>query len=292
MSAAPALRAAEAAPPGPLSQPQLGDKEFRRIAAILHEDSGIHLPEGKVSLVYSRLAKRLRALGLASFRDYCDLIASDAGADERQRMLSALTTNVTRFFREPHHFTDLAQSLRGGWLDHAKRGGKLRIWSAGCSSGEEPYTMALTILAEAPDAARYDIKILASDIDPMIVAKARAGTYSAEAVSPAPAAARERWMERQPDGSYAMGAEMRALISFRELNLMADWPIKGAFQAIFCRNVAIYFDEPTQERLWGRFAERLAPDGRLYIGHSERTADPRLKSDGMTVYRRAEGAAK
>jgi chemotaxis protein methyltransferase CheR len=268
---------------------QLGDKEFRRIAAALYQDSGIHLPDGKASLVYSRLAKRLRALGMESFRDYCDLIVSDEGLYERQAMLSALTTNVTRFFREPHHFTDLASYFRTKLLDVARRGGKVRIWSAGCSSGEEPYSIALTLLAEAPDAARHDIRILASDIDPKIVAKARTGVYSAEAVSPAPAAARERWMDRLPTGDFSMGDDVRALVSFRELNLMSGWPMKGPFQLIFCRNVAIYFDEPTQERLWDRYGDLLTPDGRLYIGHSERVGSARFKTDGMTTYSLAGG---
>ncbi len=287
---APAVKRATYEPPPPANagQPVLGEAEFRRIAQILHEDSGIHLPDGKASLVYSRLAKRLRALGLRSFRDYCLLVASDEGADERRAMLSALTTNVTRFYREPHHFTDLAGVFRDKWLRHARGGGRVRIWSAGCSSGEEPYTIGLTLLQQLPEAPRLDVRILASDIDPLIVDKARAGVYPAEAVSEAPAAARERWMTRQPDGSYAMGPELRSLIAFRELNLMGDWPMKGSFQAIFCRNVAIYFDESTQERLWSRFTDRLSPDGRLYIGHSERAADARLRSDGMTIYRRAE----
>jgi chemotaxis protein methyltransferase CheR len=267
----------------------LSEREFQKIASILYEDSGIHLPPGKVSLVYSRLAKRLRTLGLQSFRDYCELISSAEGLDERQAMLSALTTNVTRFFREPHHFTDLANHFRSRWMETAKRGGRVRIWSAGCSSGEEPYSIALTLLSEMPEAANHDIRILASDIDTAVVKKAKAGVYSAAAVEPAPAAARERWMRPTPDGDYVMGPEARALVSFRELNLMSAWPMKGPFQAIFCRNVVIYFDEPTQERLWGRYAAMLSPDGRLYVGHSERVADTGLSSDGMTVYRLSEG---
>jgi chemotaxis protein methyltransferase CheR len=262
----------------------LSEREFQKIASILYEDSGIHLPPGKASLVYSRLAKRLRTLGLQSFRDYCALISSADGVDERQAMLSALTTNVTRFFREPHHFADLANHFRSRWMGTAKRGGRVRIWSAGCSTGEEPYSIALTLLSDMPEAANYDIRILASDIDSAVVKKAKAGVYSAAAVEPAPAPARERWMRPTPEGDYAMGPEVRALVSFRELNLMSAWPMKGPFQAIFCRNVVIYFDEPTQERLWGRYASMLSPDGRLYVGHSERVADARLSSDGMTVY--------
>lgn len=269
----------------------LSEQDFRRIAAILHQDSGIHLSPGKTSLVYSRLAKRLRALGLESFRDYCDLVASDEGAQERQAMLSALTTNVTHFFREMHHFIDLGQRLRGGWIDRAKAGGRLRLWSAGCSSGEEPYSIAMALLSAFPDAAKYDVRILATDIDPIIVQKGRDGLYPAKNAESVPPAMRDRFLVRQGEGQVAITDAVRELVAFRELNLMAQWPMKGKFDAIFCRNVAIYFEEETQERLWGRYAPLLNPDGRLYVGHSERVNDTRFVSAGLTAYRLADGAA-
>lgn len=262
--------------------------DFRRIAAVLYEDSGIHLPEGKAALVYSRLAKRLRQLGLDSFRGYCALISSSEGASERRTMLSALTTNLTRFFREPHHFDHLKALLAGGLAAKARAGARLRIWSAGCSTGEEAYSLALTILSVIPDAPELDIRILASDIDIEVVAKAEAGVYSAESVSQIPAALRGRF---KPHGGskdeFVVEPVVRSLISFRELNLMGEWPMRGKFDAIFCRNVAIYFTEPTQERLWDRFGDKLTPEGRLYIGHSERVASPRFVTDGQTVYRQA-----
>jgi len=281
------MMAAFADPPTPASKGgdmPLSDREFREIAALLYADSGIHLPDGKVSLVHSRLCKRLRVLGMESFRDYVTLVSSASGALERRAMLSALTTNVTRFFREEHHFDDLAEQLRGGWAQKAKRGERLRFWSAACSSGEEPYSLALTLLGALPDAARYDVRILATDIDPMIVEKAREGVYPAASLEAVPSKLRERWTERR-GGDFVIAEEARALISFRELNLMADWPMRGRFQAIFCRNVAIYFDAETQERLWGRFAPLLSPDGRLYIGHSERVGDRRYEPAGQTAYR-------
>ena len=265
----------------------LNERDFKRIAAVLFEDSGIHLPEGKSSLVYSRLARRLRVLGLESFHDYCNLVCSEDGADERQAMLSALTTNVTRFFRESHHFVDLAKQIRTRWINPIKAGGRLRIWSAGCSSGEEPYSIALTVLSQLPDAERYDVRILATDIDERILDKAKAGLYSADAVEPIPAEMRNRWVEKLPGGDFSVGAEARNLVSFRPLNLMAYWPMKGRFNAIFCRNVAIYFDQPTQDRLWSRYAPLLTPDGRLYIGHSERVGSKQFQSDGLTSYRLA-----
>jgi chemotaxis protein methyltransferase CheR len=285
------MMAAFAEPPAPAfasSDMPLSESEFRQIAALLYADSGINLPEGKVSLVHSRLCKRLRALGMEGFRDYVALVSSESGADERRAMLSALTTNVTRFFREEHHFDDVAQQLRESWADQARKGRPLRFWSSACSSGEEPYSLALTILSVLPDAARYDVRILASDIDPMIVEKAREGVYPSGSLDAVPPKLRERGTVRK-GGQFVMAEDVKSMISFRELNLMADWPMRGRFQAIFCRNVAIYFDAETQERLWGRFAPMLTGDGRLYIGHSERVGDSRYEAVGQTAYRLKEG---
>ena len=271
-------------------------EDFRRITTMLHADSGIVMNEGKATLVYSRLAKRLRALGLENFRSYCALVAGVQGVDERQRMLSALTTNLTRFFREPHHFADLGARIMPRLVAELKRGGRARIWSAGCSNGAEPYSIAMTILSALPDALDYDIRVLATDIDFRMIEAGRAGGYEAEQVRDVPAALRDKW--RAPlksDGAKAWGAgeEMRGLVSFRELNLIGDWPMKGRFDVIFCRNVAIYFDEPTQNEIWRRFTGQLVPGGRLYIGHSERVggeAQRRLRTEGVTTYA-LEGAA-
>ena len=264
-------------------------EDFARIAAMLYEDSGIHLTESKVTLVYSRLAKRVRTLGLGSFQEYCALVSSDAGGAERGTMLSALTTNLTRFFREPHHFDHFRDRTLPTLVDHARAGGRVRFWSAGCSSGEEPYSMALSVLSVIPEAVELDVRILATDIDPIIVGRAREGAYSEEAVSAIPQDLRRNWLKREGDGSWRMGEAVRRLIVFNELNLMGSWPMKGRFEAIFCRNVAIYFDEPTQERLWGRFAGALASEGRLYIGHSERIGTPGFETDGLTTYRLTGG---
>lgn len=264
--------------------------DFRRIAALLYETSGISLPDSKTTLVYSRLAKRLRSLGLSSFREYCEMVARPDGEEERHNMLRALTTNVTRFFREPHHFDHLLQHVIQPALDGVRKGARLRIWSAGCSSGQEPYCIALTILSVLPDAASYDVKILASDIDTNMIAKGMAGCYSEDLVEAIPSAVRSRWMERDPDDArnWRMGEAARSLVAFRPLNLMGDWPMKGQFQAIFCRNVVIYFDEPTQERIFKRFHERLLPGGRLYVGHSERVGVPGFDTDGLTTYRQVK----
>ncbi len=268
--------------------------DFRRIADLIYEQAGITLSETKATLVYSRLAKRLRLIDLPSFADYCALVASPDGADERANMLSALTTNVTRFFREPHHFDHLRDRVLAPRLEALRAGARLRLWSAACSTGQEPYSIALTILSLLPEAPDLDIKILATDIDPKVVAQAREGRYPADLVEPISAELRNRWMERGSEGDrqWRVSAAVRSLVSFKELNLIGSWPVKGPFDAIFCRNVVIYFDEKTQDKIWSRFAPLLGPQGRLYIGHSERVSGPVAASfatDGLTVYRRTGG---
>ncbi|HYD88808.1 MAG TPA: protein-glutamate O-methyltransferase [Vitreimonas sp.] len=261
--------------------------DFRRIASLMREQTGIYLPEAKATLVYSRLAKRLRQLGLATFDAYCALIASPDGAAERNSMVAALTTNVTRFFREPHHFDHLREKVLPPLLEKARNGGRVRLWSSACSTGEEPYSIALTILSLMPEAARHDVRILATDIDPNVVATGKAGVYSAQAVEPISSSLRDRWMTRESraDGGWRAGDEMRALVRFNTLNLIGEWPMRGRFDAIFCRNVVIYFEQDTQDLIWGRFRDLLTPQGRLYVGHSERVEAPGYASDGLTIYR-------
>jgi len=266
-------------------------EDFRHIAQILHSHAGIALNEGKAALVYSRLAKRLRVLGLQSFRDYCALVQGVNGVDERQAMTAALTTNVTRFFREPHHFDHLRDEVMPVLAERARRGGRVRLWSAACSNGQEPYSMAMTVLAALPEANELDVRILASDIDPNMVAEGVAGIYSEEALDAAPPMLRHRFFEKAPAHGrdrLSANAALRQLVSFRELNLIGDWPMRGKFDVIFCRNVVIYFDDATQERIWKRFTPLMTPDATLYIGHSERVSGPasaQLRTSGLTTYR-------
>jgi chemotaxis protein methyltransferase CheR len=268
--------------------------DFRHLAAMLHADAGIALVEAKANLVYSRLAKRLRKLGLDSFKAYCALVSSPQGAEERQNMLAALTTNVTRFFREDHHFGHLKAQVLPNLIARVRQGGRARIWSAGCSSGQEPYSIALTLLSLMPDAGRFDIKILATDIDPNVIAEGRQGYYSAETCTPIANDLLTRWFQANGREGWTVGSELRQLVSFRELNLMGQWPMRGQFDVIFCRNVAIYFEEETQSRIWARFTAQLSPGGSLYIGHSERvsgSAADLLSTDGLTTYRLRGAAA-
>ncbi|MBI1867096.1 MAG: protein-glutamate O-methyltransferase [Methylocystis sp.] len=273
----------------------LTKEDFQHIAAMLHEDAGIHLPETKATLVYSRLAKRLRALGLENFRDYCALVVDESGVDERQMMLAALTTNVTRFFREPHHFQHLEKVVLPGCANMVRKGGRLRIWSAACSNGQEPYSIAMSILSVIPEAARLDVKVLATDIDPNMVAAGREGVYGDEVMGAVPQGLKTRWFVRVAAGgekAWGVCEELASLVAFRELSLIGSWPMTGRFDAIFCRNVVIYFEEKTQNMVWSRFAPVLNPDGRLYIGHSERVTGPAtalFESEGITTYRLRAG---
>ena len=269
-------------------------RDFVRIAAMLRADAGIALTEGKAALVYSRLAKRLRRLGLADFASYCALLEGDATGTERREMLASLTTNVTRFLREPHHFEQIAREVLPVLAAAARRGERVRLWSAGCSTGEEAYTLALAVLEAMPDVAAHDLRILATDIDPTVLETAREGTYPEAALVPVPAQVRARFFEAAGPGLLRAGAALRDLVAFRELNLNAhQWPMRQRYAAVLCRNVAIYFDEVTQARLWTRFADVAAPGALLFIGHSERIAGPaaaRWRSAGLTSYRLIEGA--
>ena len=265
--------------------------DFDLIAKMLYDETGINLQKSKATLVYSRLTKRLRALQLESFRDYCALVANQ-GNEEIPHMCAALTTNVTKFFREAHHFQHLRERILPNLLTAARGGKKIRIWSAGCSSGEEPYSIALTILSMMPDARSFDIRILATDINPHVLATGKAGCYPVEDMDTVDQSLRVKWMDRVAvNGTpcYQLDDAVRGLVSFRPLNLMGSWPMKGPFQIIFCRNVVIYFDDVTQARVWGRILPLLDTDGVLYIGHSERVSGQAVTQthcEATTTYRK------
>jgi chemotaxis protein methyltransferase CheR len=248
--------------------------DFRQIAHMMNHDAGIALAEAKAPLVYSRLVKRLRNLGVESFTQYCELVGGPRGIEERQHMVAALTTNVTRFFREPHHFEHLKTHVLPDLLDEVRRGAPLRIWSAGCSTGEEPYSIALTILSMMGDAPRFDVKILATDINKRVLTHAHQGIYDEVALGPVSRQQRAAWfvpaVDTNGEKTWSVGKELRALVTFRELNLKASWPMKHAYQAVFCRNVVIYFEENIRNRIWDGMATLLTPGGWLYVGHSER----------------------
>ncbi|EKF59426.1 MAG: protein-glutamate O-methyltransferase CheR [Agrobacterium albertimagni] len=266
-------------------------RDLNEIAAMIYSDAGIALNDSKASLVYSRLSKHIRNLGLSGFRAYCQLVASPEGSAERREMLSHLTTNFTRFFRENHHFEHLRDEVLPGLIQRAKSGGRVRIWSAASSDGQEPYSIALTVFQAFPNVLDYDFKILATDIDPKILAVARQGAYDEQALETVSPAIRKQWFKEVEIGGrrkFQVDERLKRLITYNELNLMAQWPFKGKFDVIFCRNVVIYFDEPTQMRIWTRFGDLLPVGGHLYIGHSERVSgDSKNDFDniGITTYR-------
>jgi chemotaxis protein methyltransferase CheR len=267
---------------------------FASISDIARSEAGLMLPPSKLNMVQSRLRPRLAALGLDTYDTYANFVAGPDGADERRLMISALTTNVSHFFRENHHFELLRDQVLPELATRARAGHSVRIWSAGCSSGQEPYSIAMTILDHAPELAAHDTLILATDIDPQILETARAGRYTRTQIQGVPEQAAARHLSEIED-HYVVGEPVRSLVRFRDLNLLAPWPMRAQFDVIFCRNVVIYFDSDTQNALWPRFETALRPGGWFFLGHSERVSDKHagaFTTVGMTVYRsHADSAA-
>lgn len=268
----------------------LSDGDFARIAAFAHREFGLHLPQSKKQHVQSRLIRLLSQTGCPDFKTLCDRLEAQPNAPERNPLISALTTNVTQFFREEHHFRLFAEEVLRPQLPALRAGKRLRIWSAGCSAGQEALTIAMTILDILPEAADLNIRILGTDIDPAILEDARRGEYTYEDISGIPEKMRRSMVEQTASKRCRITPRASKMISYGELNLIGTWPMRGPFDAIFCRNVAIYFDKPTQAMLWNRFTDLLSPGGILMIGHSERVSGPaadRLTSAGVTSYRLA-----
>ncbi len=273
--------------------PLLGDSDFQFLRKFVHEHCGISLGEHKRQLVQSRLIRRLRALGLKQFSGYCELLRRDPHG-ELGELASVISTNVTSFFREVHHYDLLAADLLPRWLEQKRRdSGRLRIWSAGCSTGEEPYALAM-VLAEAiekHDASDLDARILATDLSPQALETARRGVYPLDRLGGVSDEHRRRWMLRgsgEYEGLAKVHPRLRELVTIQPLNLLHDWPMKGPFDAIFCRNVVIYFDQPTKQRLIRRFAQLLPVGGYLFLGHSESLhgINDDFELIGRTVYRK------
>ena len=263
----------------------LTDADFEAIADFAYKHFGLSMSSSKKPLVSARLARQLRQKKINNFKVYLDQLNGKNSEQERSNLLSLLTTNVTHFFREPHHFETLRKDLLPQLIEKAKSGGRVRLWSAGCSKGPEPFSMAMIIRNMCPDIHRYDFKILGTDIDPQVVAFAKAAKYPDEDIAQIPAEYRSLMPKLDADGR--MPEELRSLITFGVLNLIEPFPFKGKFDAIFCRNVAIYFDTPTQQKVWQAFQRSLHPGGYLFIGHSERMSGPaerHMKASGITTY--------
>lgn len=252
----------------------LGEEEFRRISDLVYEHCGINLHDGKKELVRARLAKRLHKGRFTTFSQYIKHVLEDPTGKEFSILVDSLSTNLTKFFREERHFEYLRTQLLPRLVSAGQRRGPLRIrgWSAGCSSGEEPYSIALTLLESLGGKGRWDVKVLATDVSTRILERAQAGVYDRERIEPIPLPLRSKYLitrRGEQKEQYEVGPALRELVIFRYLNLMKDWPIKGPLDFIFCRNVMIYFDKPTQARLIRRFYDLLASGGVLFTGHSE-----------------------
>ena len=266
------------------------DDDFKYISNLIKEHAGIRLIS-KQDLVYSRLAKRLRALELTTFREYCDLLRGKDG-QELVQCINAITTNVTTFLREIHHFEFLEKTVLPELIEQKGRTimPRLRVWSAGCSSGEEPYSIEI-VLREQAALQRWDVKILATDLDTHILERAKNGLYDIKQLEKVTPQRCKRWF-RMGTGNNAnlvrVVPELRERIRFRQLNLKDRWPMRGPFEVIFCRNVVIYFDKEMQMKLFNRFADMLAPNGYLFIGHSESLfgISDRFEVAGRTIYRK------
>ncbi|MDX1496020.1 MAG: CheR family methyltransferase [Salinisphaeraceae bacterium] len=259
-------------------------EDFERIRKLIHSRAGISLADSKETLVYGRLSRRIRKLGMQSFGQYLESLDAAPNSPEWVEFTNALTTNLTAFFREAHHFETLAQLMR------AQPAGKQRLWSAACSTGEEAYSLAITA-CEVFDSLTPPVEIIATDLDTQVLAKASAGIYDIERIAGLSEQRKKLFFDKgngPHQGKCRVKAPLRKLVRFEPLNLLAhQWPIRGEFLAIFCRNVMIYFDKDTQYRILSRLVRHLPQHGLLFAGHSEsffHAADI-VTSCGKTVYR-------
>lgn len=267
----------------------LTNADFQFISKLVYEKTGIVLAEHKRDMVYSRLSRRLRQLNLRTFSQYCDYLQSHDDGDELLHLINAITTNLTSFFREGHHFDHLERDVLIPLLASGTK--RIRIWSAGCSQGCEPYSIAMVLANLLERHSGVDAKILATDIDTNMLARGRAGEYRGEDFKNIPQRFHKyvQTKRREGEDGVLMAPVLQKLITFNQLNLLdGQWPMRNQFDVIFCRNVVIYFDKPTQKILFDRYAKQTKSDGYLYIGHSESLFNvcDRYKLLGKTIYKK------
>lgn len=265
----------------------LSDAEFHAIRRTVHRHTGIALADSKQHLVYSRLVRRLRHLKLRSFSEYLEFLEKDG--PELEEFCNAITTNLTSFFREAHHFEHLAGRVLPLLQRRNASSRRIRIWSAGCSTGEEPYSLAMVVQETLGHLMDWDIRILATDIDSAVLNTGQAGIYNADRFEKMDRPRLNRWfVGTGKPGQFVARDEVKRLISFKRLNLIEPWPVRGPFDVIFCRNVVIYFDKPTQKKLFSQMAALQREGDHLYIGHSESLFNvcDRYELIGQTIHRR------
>ncbi len=269
---------------------EMTDADFAEVSKLAYKYTGIVLGAHKKDMVYGRLARRLRDVRLNSVAQYLPLI-KDERNQEVSQFINAITTNLTSYFREKHHFEFLAQTVCPELLRTNSANRRIRAWSAGCSTGEEPYSIAMTLL-DNMDLAGWDCKLLATDLDSKVLEKGKAGLYGLERIESLDASVKKKWFEPDPNNAdqVKVKSSLQDIIRFKRLNLLEKWPMKGPFDFIFCRNVVIYFNEETQAVLFDKFADMLKSGGYLIIGHSEslnRLSD-RFQSIGKTIYQKTK----
>ncbi len=262
--------------------------DFNFLRKLSNQHSGIQVPDDKFDMFYSRLSKRVRLLGFNRFKEYCGYL-QDHPDHEFTEFINAVTTNLTSFFREIHHFEYVTQKLLPELLEKNQAQKQIRVWSAGCSTGEEPYSLAISLIENVP--SDWDIKILATDLDTNVLSAAAEGVYPVDRIASISEAHLHNWFQKG-SGPHAhkvrVKPQLRDIIYFKQLNLMQEWPMKGYFDFIFCRNVLIYFDRTTKERLANRYAGLLKEGSCLFIGHSEslHQLDTPFSLIGNTIYKK------
>ena len=266
-------------------------RDFDFLRKVSNSRTGIVVSDDKFDMFYSRLSRRVRLLGLKDFSEYCDLISNEKEEREVLELVNALTTNLTAFFRENHHFEYLTHTLVPEFLQRNRGSRRLRIWSAGCSTGEEPYSLSIALRESLPETGGWDVRILATDIDSAVLAKAADAIYPIERVAGVEQGRLRRWFQRgrgARSGMVRLKPEIKSLIEFHQLNLIQEWAMSEPMDAIFCRNVMIYFDKKTKAKLVERYANTLCDGGYLFIGHSESLFNLTdcFELIGNTVYRK------
>ena len=274
---------------------RLSNDDFTYICQFVYNTTGIVLNESKREMLYRRLTRIVRDKKLNSFGEYCTLLREEPD-QEKDYFVNAITTNLTSFFRENHHFEYLTDEELPTLMLHKKVGGngkkRLRIWSSASSTGEEPYSIAVTLLeAMHAELTQWDVKILATDIDSNVLTKAKAGIYDVNKIEELPSKIKQKYFLQgrgESKKSVKVHESLKKLITFKQLNLLHEWPMKGPFDAIFCRNVIIYFDKKTQQELFARYYEMLAPGGLLFLGHSENLGHYQqyFNNVGRTIFRK------
>lgn len=267
------------------------DEDFDQLRAIVKETTGINLADSKRELVYGRVSRRLRALGMNSFRDYRRLLTTADGAHEMIEFSNAITTNLTAFYREPHHFEYLAKNFLEPLLNKPGASRRIRMWSAGCSTGEETYSIAMTIHDTLQNLSGWDIRILATDLDSDVLNKGINGVYTEDRLQKLSKSLVGKYFRERVEGTkrvYSISPDLKAMVTYKQLNLMHQLPMKGPLDVIFCRNTVIYFDKETQKTLFARIARLQREGDLLFLGHSESLFKVSDAYDliGKTIYRR------